>query len=83
MEYLLKLNERELKLLAKLINQDMNQIVGDLGYQELSQLLAKLDALSERLADTIVDSRNSLTSACCHLQQALWVSMPDDQYTLQ
>ncbi|MGR5108089.1 hypothetical protein [Vibrio jasicida] len=47
MEYLLKLNERELKLLAKLINQEMNQIVGDLGYQELSKLLAKLDALSE------------------------------------
>ena len=47
MGYLLKLNERELKLLAKLINQEMNQIVGDLGYQELSKLLAKLDALSE------------------------------------
>lgn len=46
MEYLLKLNERELQILNELINQEMNQIVGDLGYQELSRLLAKLDALS-------------------------------------
>ena len=47
MEYDVKLTERELKLLIDLINKEMSEIVGDLGYLELSKLLAKLDGLTE------------------------------------
>ncbi|ELY1985513.1 hypothetical protein SL034_000510 [Vibrio harveyi] len=43
MEYDVKLTERELKLLIDLINKEMSEIVGDLGYLELSKLLSKLD----------------------------------------
>ncbi|HIF5636903.1 hypothetical protein ABXV22_19060 [Vibrio rotiferianus] len=47
MQYDVKLNERELSLIIKLLNHELSGIVGDLGYQELSRLLYKLDGLRE------------------------------------
>ena len=47
MQYDVKLNERELSLIIELLNHELSEIVGDLGYQELSRLLYRLDGLRE------------------------------------